>query len=76
MQNLGAVLLALPVLGLCAFAGVRFVLLPLIRRFDAFHEYIFLIAIAWCLGLASLSHSLNCRSKLASIYRGGVWRLF
>jgi Kef-type K+ transport system membrane component KefB len=70
MQNLGAVLLALPVLGLCAFAGVRFVLLPLIRRFDAFHEYIFLIAIAWCLGLASLSHSLNLSFEIGAFTAG------
>ncbi len=70
MQNLGVILLALPLLGLCAFAGVRLVLLPLIKRFDAFHEYIFLVAIAWCLGLASLSHNLNLSFEIGAFTAG------
>ncbi|HSG89142.1 MAG TPA: cation:proton antiporter [Pseudomonadales bacterium] len=43
---------ALPLLLLFAFTFVRFVLLPLMARFDVFHEYVFLIAIGWCLAIA------------------------
>ena len=45
-------LLSLPLLAGAALLVVRFVLLPLITRFDSFHEYIFLLAIGWCLGMA------------------------
>jgi len=55
LANLGTVVAALPLLVLAAFLGVRYVLLPLIRRFDAFHEFIFLLALGWCLGLATLA---------------------
>ena len=54
-QSLGTALLALPVLTLVAVFGVRLVLLPLITRFDAFNEFIFLLALGWCLGLASVA---------------------
>ncbi|MEM8766534.1 MAG: cation:proton antiporter [Pseudomonadota bacterium] len=53
--SLGTALVALPLLTIAAIAGVRFILLPLISRFDAFHEYIFLVALGWCLGLASVA---------------------
>ena len=70
MRNLAGILLSLPVLGFCGFAGVRYVLAPLIRRFDAFHEYIFLVAIGWCLGLASLAHGLNLSFEIGAFTAG------
>lgn len=70
IRNLAGILLALPVLGFCGFAGVRYVLAPLIRRFDAFHEYIFLVAIGWCLGLASLAHGLNLSFEIGAFTAG------
>lgn len=50
-----AICVALPLLATAAYLGVRFVLQPLLRKFDVFHEFIFLLAIGWCLGLASLA---------------------
>src|SRR3989344_455282 len=49
--------LALALLGVCGLAYLveRYVLLPLIARFDVIQEYIFLLAIGRCLGLAELS---------------------
>jgi Kef-type K+ transport system membrane component KefB len=55
LTSLGTVLAALPLLVALAYTGVRFVVLPLIKRFDAFHEFIFLLALGWCLGVASLA---------------------
>ena len=70
MLNLSGILLALPLLGICGFAGVRYGLAPLIRRFDAFHEYIFLLAIGWCLGLGSLAHGLNLSFEIGAFTAG------
>src|SRR4051794_26255028 len=46
------VFVALPSLVLAAFLMVRFLVLPLIHKFDGFHEFIFLAAIGWCLAVA------------------------
>lgn len=43
---------ALPLLTVFAFGFVRYVLLPLLARFDVFHEYVFLLSIGWCLAMA------------------------
>ena len=48
-------LVALPVLVLLAWLLDRYVLLPLIRRFDRIQEYVFLMTIGWCLGMAELA---------------------
>jgi len=55
LNDLATVVLALPLVSLTAYVGVRYILLPLIKRFDVFHEYIFLLALGWCLGIASLA---------------------
>jgi Kef-type K+ transport system membrane component KefB len=64
------VLLALPLLGLAAWACVRYVLLPMIRRFDRFHEYIFLLAIGWCLGLAEGAQVLGLSEEIGAFVAG------
>ena len=70
LRNIGAIFIALPVLAILAYCVVRFLLLPLIKRFDAFHEYILLLAVAWCLGLASLSHALNLSFEIGAFIAG------
>lgn len=51
----GALLLSLPALILAAFAGVRLLIMPVLRRFDGFPEFTFLLALGWCLGFAWLA---------------------
>jgi Kef-type K+ transport system membrane component KefB len=46
---------ALAGLSLLAYLVERFILSALIARFDVIQEYIFLLAIGWCLGLAELA---------------------
>lgn len=46
---------ALAVLSVFAYVVERYVLSLLIVRFDVIQEYIFLLAIGWCLGLAELA---------------------
>ncbi len=64
------VLLSLPLLLGAALAVVRFVLLPLITRFDRFHEYIFLLAIGWCLGVAEAAHVLGLSAEIGAFIAG------
>ena len=61
---------ALPVIMLAALGFVRWVLLPLIKRFDRFHEYIFLLALGWCLGLAELAHSIGLSAEIGAFIAG------
>ena len=65
-----AVLLALPALGAGAWAAVRYLLLPLIQRFDRFHEYIFLLAIGWCLGVAETAHLIGLSAEIGAFVAG------
>lgn len=65
-----AVLLSLPALGLVAFFGVRWVVLPLLRRFDRFHEYIFLLSLGWCLGLAALAQRMGLSPEIGAFAAG------
>ncbi len=70
MSNLSTALLALPLVIGAAAAGVRWLLLPLLARFDAFHEFIFLVAIGWCLGFASLAHWLGLSLEIGAFIAG------
>ncbi|MEE4173420.1 MAG: cation:proton antiporter [Xanthomonadales bacterium] len=64
-------LLALPVLALGGYAVERHVLLPLFRRFDQVQEYIFLVTLAWCLGMAWAGHAAGLSYELGA-FIGGV----
>lgn len=68
--KLGMTFLNFPILILFAYAAVRYILLPLITRFDRFHEYIFLLAIGWCLGMAELSHYIGLSSEIGAFIAG------
>ena len=63
-------LLSLPLLTVAAWLLVRYILLPLITRFDRIHEYIFLLAIGWCLGLAEAAHHLGLSAEIGAFIAG------
>lgn len=67
---MGKSLLALPMLAGGALLVVRYVLLPLITRFDRFHEYIFLLAIGWCLGMAEAAKALGLSEEIGAFIAG------
>ncbi|AQA18914.1 sodium:proton antiporter [Halioglobus japonicus] len=69
-QTLAISLLGLPVLGGLALLCVRYVLLPLIARFDRFHEYIFLLALGWCLGMAEAAKALGLSEEIGAFIAG------
>lgn len=68
--QLGSAIIALPVLVTASFTFVRFVLIKLISRFDRFHEYIFLLAIGWCLGLAELAELMHLSPEIGAFIAG------
>ena len=70
LSGFGLLLIALPILLGFAFLFSRYVLLKLIRRFDKIREYIFLIAIGWCLGLAELGSQLGLSYEIGAFIAG------
>ncbi|GHD29706.1 cation:proton antiporter [Halioglobus pacificus] len=68
--EVGLSLASLPLLGLGAWLAVKYVLLPLIARFDRFHEYIFLLAIGWCLGVAEVAVMLGLSAEIGAFIAG------
>lgn len=64
------ILLYLPALVLFAYVVARFLLLKLIRKFDMIHEYIFLVAIGWCLGMAELASALGLSQEIGAFIAG------
>jgi len=64
------VVVALPVVAVVAYLGVRFLVVPLLRRFDVFQEFTFLLAVGWCLGIASLSKAFNLSWEIGAFVAG------
>ena len=62
--------LALPLVIAIAYFAVRYVLLKLFQRFDRIHEYIFLLAIGWCLGIAELSKAMGLSLEIGAFIAG------
>ncbi len=48
----------------------KYLLLPLLAKFDRIQEYIFLMAIAWCLGLAELAAYLGLSTEIGAFVAG------
>ncbi len=62
--------LALPCLILASYITVKWVILPLLEKFDLFHEYIFLMAIGWCLGMAELAEFIGLSKEIGAFIAG------
>ena len=68
--SLISIFAGLPLLVGVTLLSVRFGLLYLIKTFDAFHEYIFLVAIGWCLGIATLAQTLGLSLEIGAFIAG------
>ncbi len=71
LSNIGLLILGLPVLIGFAVLFERYVLIKLISRFDKIQEYIFLVTIGWCLGMAELATFLSLSHEIGA-FIGGV----
>lgn len=63
-------LVYLPILIGVVYLIEKFVLIKLIQRFDQIHEYIFLLAIGWCLGIAELAHYIGLSHEIGAFIAG------
>lgn len=70
MAQFATTLVALPLIIGGAFIFVKYVLLKLIQKFDRFHEYIFLLAIGWCLGLAEIASLAGLSAEIGAFVAG------
>ena len=68
--EVGLQLLMLPVLLGLTYLLDRFVLERLIARFDQIHEYVFLLAIGWCLGIAELAYVAGLSHEIGAFIAG------
>jgi Kef-type K+ transport system membrane component KefB len=67
---LAKTIVALPLFIGCAVLMVKYVILKLIARFDRFHEYIFLLAVGWCLGMAEVAHMVGLSAEIGAFIAG------
>lgn len=65
-----SVLLSLPLLAVFALLFQRYVLTPLFARFDQIQEYIFLLVIGWCLGVAEFAAVLGLSAETGAFIAG------
>lgn len=65
-----ALVVNFPGLIIFAFLLQRYILLPLLLKFDQIKEYVFLLAIGWCLGLAQLAHLVGLSLEIGAFIAG------
>jgi Kef-type K+ transport system membrane component KefB len=70
MSSLGISIVALPILVACSMFLVRYLLQPLFARFDRIGEYIFLLTIGWCLGIAELAEVIGLSKEIGAFIAG------
>ena len=64
------VVIGFPAILLFAYLFERFILLKLFSKFNRVKEYMFLIAIAWCLGLSQLAGTLGLSDEIGAFIAG------
>jgi len=68
--DIGRLIVALGGLIVLAWVIERFVLIRLITRFDQIQEYIFLLTIGWCLGMAALAEYIGLSHEIGAFIAG------
>jgi len=69
--QIGKLILSFPLLLLVAFLMEKYVLIKLFTKFDKVQEYIFLLSIGWCLGMAELAAFMGLSAEIGA-FIGGV----
>ena len=68
--NLVKPLIALPLLVVGTYLIEKYLLIRLIRAFDRIQEYIFLLAIGWCLGVAEAAEFMGLSYEIGAFIAG------
>ncbi len=68
-------LLFVALIGISIFAYVfhRYILVKIIAKFDRIQEFIFVVTIGWCLGIAQLAASFNLTHEIGAFLAGVVF---
>jgi len=66
------IFLAVKFAALCllAFAGVRFIIIPLLKKFDVIQEYTFVAALGWCMLCAEAAHIFGLSYEIGAFVGG------
>jgi len=70
VAEIARLFLALPLLGIIVWLGHRYVILKLFMKFDRIQEYIFLLTIGWCLGVAQLAEVMGLSYEIGAFSAG------
>ena len=70
LVELAKLVVLLPVLIGVSWALKHWVLLRLFKLYDRIQEYVFLLALAWCLGIAQLAHSIGFSYETGAFIAG------
>ena len=68
--ELAKLVLLLPALIGGAWVLKSFILIPLFKKFDRIQEYVFLLTLAWCLGIAELAHTIGFSHETGAFIAG------
>lgn len=66
----GIKLLSLPVMIAVAYLVQKHILIKLLARFDKIKEYVFLMVIGWCFGIAQMTASLGLSYEIGAFLAG------
>lgn len=69
-QHIAMNVIALPLLFIIGYIFERYILSHLLTRFDRIHEYVFLLALGWCLGMGQLAHALGVSEEVGAFIAG------
>lgn len=69
-KSMALAILALPAVGVGMVLCVRWIVLPLIQRFDAFNEFIFLLAVGWCLAGSTVASWAGLSFEIGAFIAG------
>jgi len=69
-MHIARVTLSLPLLIILAFVCERYILSKLLERFESVQEYVFLLAIGWCLGIAQLALFIGLPGEIGAFIAG------
>lgn len=64
------ILLGLPALIIASLWAERYAITPLFKRFNRIHEYLFLLAIGWCLAISQLAEMCNLSYEVGAFIAG------
>ena len=70
LATFGLLLLKFIAIALMLFLGVRWVMLPLLKRFDVVQEYTFIATLGWCLLGAEAAHLLGLSYEIGAFTAG------